>query len=183
MHLCPCPCVYVICITCLSACPSIVLVNQLIGLSLCLCFRLPVCPPACHLHYMSDSCQTGFLFLSLWLKPLCLPCQAHWDRRRRDVMAPLSDSPQILHALTGLDCGWASKLPATIRDTSERMGLTSRVISQIKPVGDSDGQIHTSIHTSITCTYTAAIYSRSRSHHVWMRVCAECVRRRRAHHV
>lgn len=51
-------------------------------------------------------------------------------------MAALSDSPQILHALTGLDCGWASKLPATIRNTSQRMGLTSGVISKIKAVWD-----------------------------------------------
>lgn len=101
-----------------------------------------VCPSSClsvtvHVWQLSG-------WLSLWvcvcvcvsvLKALCLQCQTHWDRHRRDVMATLSDSTQIRHALTGLDCGWASKLPATIRDTSKRMGLTLQVISQIKPVG------------------------------------------------
>lgn len=109
-------------------------VNQ--STSLCLCFHLSVPPPVCHLQYRSDSCQADFHSVCMCvLKALCLPCQTHWDRHRRDVMAILSDSAQIRHALTGLDCGWASKLPATIRDTSKRMGLTLQVISQIKPAG------------------------------------------------
>lgn len=115
---------------------------SLISRSACLCVCVSVFQSVL-LPFIYTTCLTAVrpaFSLSLCLKPLCLPCQGQWDRRRRDVMATLSDSPQILHALTGLDCGWAFKLPATIRDTSERMGLTPWVISQIKPVGGSAGQ-------------------------------------------
>lgn len=133
------PLLYVICLE----------MNPLMRVFLCLGFSWPVCHLACHLHCTSVSHQAfSFSLFSLLLslhaclKVVLHPCQPQWDKHRCDVMAAPSDSPQILHALTGLDCGWDSKMLSTIGDTSERMGLTPQVISLSKPAGDNAGQIH-----------------------------------------
>lgn len=103
------------------------------GLSL-FCLYSPVCPmnvsitiPVWQLSGRLPACQA----LS---EPLCRPCQACWDRRRLDVMATMSYSPQIFHTLTGPDWGWASKLLATIKDTSKRMGLTCGSSHRLSPL-------------------------------------------------
>lgn len=138
------------CITCLSVC---------ISSSTCLCACVhPSVRSSCLSFY--TTCLTAVTpARSL---PLCAwnPSASPVGHAEMDADVMWRPRCQILHALTGLDCGWASKLPATIRDTSERMGLTSGVSSQIKPTGGCYGHIGTSItagaHLAVrTCACTA----------------------------